>query len=318
MTSALNPPNFILFPLLILLQLGSYSVHAASCEYGVVQRNKLYSYNLASPVGDFPHGVLSEDGFYKVAANDTIIWFQLCDGMIFNHDPPACVDCSDCGGPSRCGMGCSALVAKNTGGYYVCTSIGRDFNYDIKLMSKDTPTKGVNVTISSKSHGRNCSLTVSVICDSKGVKVTLLRHPSGCSKTVAVHGEGWGWFSILLTILLCAIGAYLLVGAVYRLSQTWIFGLAYRIEQRYYLIPMTTEFLELAPIADMNLEAPEHSEHAVVEVCLCHWCKGLEDLLTITEAHIHRLTSEHLWPISFAKWVAARQPEMILKIGQGT
>lgn len=238
MTSTPDPPKRILFPILILLQVSSYSVYAASCEYGVVQRNKLYSYNLASPVRDFPHGVLSEDGFYKVAANDTIIWFQLCDGMIFNHDPPACVDCSDCGGPSRCGMGCSALVAKNTGGYYVCTSIGRDFNYDIKLMNKDTPTKGVNVTISSKSHGRNCSLTVSVVCDSKGVKEpqsfekfgtcdyeTLLRHPSGCSKTVAVRGEGWGWFSILLTILLCAMGAYLLVGAVYRYFFLRIRGL---------------------------------------------------------------------------------------------
>ncbi|XP_056687546.1 uncharacterized protein [Spinacia oleracea] len=50
--------------------------------------------------------------FYKVAANDTIIWFQLCDGMIFNHDPLRCADCWDCGGSSRCGMGCSALVAQ--------------------------------------------------------------------------------------------------------------------------------------------------------------------------------------------------------------
>ncbi|XP_039022453.1 prohibitin-4, mitochondrial-like [Hibiscus syriacus] len=40
---------------------------------------------------------------------------NLCGGMVFNHDQPGCAECSDCGSPSRCGMECSALVAKSTG-----------------------------------------------------------------------------------------------------------------------------------------------------------------------------------------------------------
>ncbi|XP_021769246.1 uncharacterized protein LOC110733495 [Chenopodium quinoa] len=229
--------KLILFLVAILFQVNLNSVFAGTCEYGTRERNKLYSYSLTSPVKNFPHGVLSEDGFYKVAANDTIIWFQLCDGMIFNHDPPRCVDCWDCGGPSRCGMGCSALVAKNTGGYLACTTIGREMNFDINLTDRKSPDKGVTITMSSITDGVNCSLSVSVICDSKGVKepetfkklgpchyATELRHPSGCPK-IAVHASGWGWFSFLLTILLCSVGAYLLIGGAYRYFSLGIRGL---------------------------------------------------------------------------------------------
>ncbi|XP_074279402.1 uncharacterized protein LOC141604802 [Silene latifolia] len=208
-----------------------------TCDYGTKVGNKLYSYSLASPTKFYPHGVLSEDGFYKVAANDTIIWFQLCDVLIFNHDPPRCIDCSDCGGPSRCGMGCSALVAEKIGGYSVCTTIGRDLNFKIDLTDKKTPKMGVTVTMSSKANGVNCSLSVSIICDSNGVKepetfeksgtcnyATVLRHPSGCSK-IGGHVGGWGWFSVLLTILLCCLGTYLVGGAVYRFFFLKIHGL---------------------------------------------------------------------------------------------
>jgi len=41
---------------------------------------------------------------------------QLCDVLIFNHDPPRCVGCEDCGGPSHCGTSCSALVSENVRG----------------------------------------------------------------------------------------------------------------------------------------------------------------------------------------------------------
>ncbi|OIT04488.1 hypothetical protein A4A49_34245 [Nicotiana attenuata] len=88
----------------------------ATCQFSFEQNNKLYNYSLTAPIRNFPHGILSEDGFYKVAANGTVLWFQLCDAMIFNHDPPTCIDCWDCGGNSRCGMGCSALVANTVGG----------------------------------------------------------------------------------------------------------------------------------------------------------------------------------------------------------
>lgn len=87
----------------------------ATCQLSFEQNNKLYNYSLTAPIRNFPHGILSEDGFYKVAANGTVLWFQLCDAMIFNHDPPTCIDCKDCGGNSRCGMGCSALVANIIG-----------------------------------------------------------------------------------------------------------------------------------------------------------------------------------------------------------
>lgn len=226
-----------LFFLALLLRLNLKSIFAATCEYDTLERNKLYSYSLSSPINNFPHGVLSEDGFYKVAANDTIIWFQLCDGMIFNHDPPRCVDCWGCGGPLRCGMGCSALVAKYSGGYYACTTIGHETNFDINLMDKNTPDKGVTVTMSSNIDGVNCSLSVSIVCDKNSVKepetfktlgtchyATELRHPAGCPK-IAAHATGWGWFGILLTILLCSVGAYLLVGGVYRFSYLGIRGL---------------------------------------------------------------------------------------------
>ncbi|GMP23540.1 hypothetical protein CsSME_00001091 [Camellia sinensis var. sinensis] len=78
--------------LAILHRLSLNSV-SAICELSIVDHNKLYNYSLASPSPKFPHGVLSEDGFYKVAVNQTVLWFQLCDAMIFNHDPPTCIDC---------------------------------------------------------------------------------------------------------------------------------------------------------------------------------------------------------------------------------
>ncbi|KAK6929509.1 Autophagy-related protein 27 [Dillenia turbinata] len=201
----------VLFYTMILWNIVSLgSVTAAICELRFHDRNNLYDFNLASPSPKFPHGVLSEDGFYKVAVNETVLWFQLCDGMIFNHDPPRCFDCQDCGGPSHCGMGCSALLAKN---------IDDDKN----------PRMGVIVTTFSNSTRQGCSLSVSVICDKKGPKgpqtleeigtcsyATVLRHPAGCAKIVSINGGGLGWFGTLITIIFCLLGAYLLAGVVYR------------------------------------------------------------------------------------------------------
>ncbi|KAK3229702.1 hypothetical protein Dsin_001583 [Dipteronia sinensis] len=202
---------------------------AAVCEYSFIENGKLYSYSLASPLREFPHGILSEDGFYKVAVNETVLWFQLCDGMIFNHDPPRCVDCLDCGGPSRCGSECSALVANNIEGYPVCTTIGHVSATDINVMDKQNPHKGVIVKMSRNGTKHNCSLSVSVICDSNGIQgpqsieksetcayATVLRHPSGCAKIASVVGGGWGWFGTFITIIFCLFGSYLLAGAAYR------------------------------------------------------------------------------------------------------
>nr|XP_023905974.1 uncharacterized protein LOC112017750 [Quercus suber]POF19094.1 hypothetical protein CFP56_49946 [Quercus suber] len=199
------------------------------CELSVIENDKLYSYSLATPIPNFPHGVLSEDGFYKVATNETVVWFQLCDGMIFNHDPPKCVGCSDCGGPSRCGMYCSALMENNIGGYHVCTTIGQASGIDIKIIDKKNPHAGVIVKMSNTGPKVNCSLSVSVFCDSNHVQgphslensgtcdyATVMRHPSGCAKIAHYHGKGWGWFGTLITIVFCLFGAYLLAGTVYR------------------------------------------------------------------------------------------------------
>ncbi|XP_015877457.3 uncharacterized protein LOC107413917 [Ziziphus jujuba] len=210
---------------------------SAVCEFSITEGDKLYNFNLASPIPKFPHGVLSEDGFYKVAVNETVLWFQLCDGMVFNHDPPRCVDCWDCGGPSRCGITCSALLASNIGGYSVCTTIGHASSIDIDLIDKKNPHTGVVVKMSNVGVKLNCSLSVSVRCDLNGVQgpyslektgtcdfTTALKHPSACAEIVHVHGKGWGWFGTFIFIAICMFGAYLLVCTVYRYFILGIHG----------------------------------------------------------------------------------------------
>ncbi|EEF41499.1 conserved hypothetical protein [Ricinus communis] len=202
--------------IMIIIRAGSLNSASTVCQLSFVDGHSLYNFSLVSPLPKFPHGVLSEDGFYKVAANESVLWFQLCDGMIFNHDPPRCVDCLDCGGPSRCGMECSALVANNREGYDICTTVGRVSNIVTSIMDEQNPLKGVIVKMSSTvktSSGseHNCSLSVSVICNSNGAQgphslektgtcdyAAALQHPSGCATIVSVHGQGWGWFSTLL------------------------------------------------------------------------------------------------------------------------
>ncbi|XP_014520764.1 uncharacterized protein LOC106777620 isoform X2 [Vigna radiata var. radiata] len=199
------------------------------CRFSFPDGDRLYNYTLSSPIRNFPHGILSEDGFYKVAVNETTLWFQLCDGMVFNHDPPVCADCWDCGGPNQCGTQCNALVANKVGGYHVCTAIGRGPKIDVNIIDKKNPHTGVIVKMSNNGPKFNCSLAVSVICNSNGVQgpqalerlgacdyVTELKHPSGCAVIINVHGGGLGWFGTLMIIVLCLFAAYLLAGIVYR------------------------------------------------------------------------------------------------------
>ncbi|GFZ15064.1 hypothetical protein Acr_24g0012540 [Actinidia rufa] len=182
--------GFLALTIAILHRVISLNSVSGVCDLSIVDRNKLYNFSLASPILKFPHGVLSEDGFYKVAVNETVVWFQvgsnrshfisllyhvnplinLCDSMIFNHNPPTCIDCKDCGGPSRCGMGCSALMSNKIGGYPVCTTIGRTSNMIIHLIDEKNPHTGVIVKMSNSRPKLNCSLAVSVICDSRGVQ----------------------------------------------------------------------------------------------------------------------------------------------------
>ncbi|XP_057475400.1 uncharacterized protein LOC130763497 [Actinidia eriantha] len=230
--------GFLALTIAILHRVISLNSVSGVCDLSIVDRNKLYNYSLASPILKFPHGVLSEDGFYKVAVNETVLWFQLCDSMIFNHNPPTCIDCKDCGGPSRCGMACSALMSNKIGGYPVCTTIGRTSNMIIHLIDEKNPHTGVIVKMSNSRPELNCSLAVSVICDSRGVQgpqalekvgicdyATQLRHPSGCAKIVSVHGKGLGWFGTFIIIILCLFGGYLLAGIVYRFFYLGVRGI---------------------------------------------------------------------------------------------
>nr|KAJ0194292.1 hypothetical protein LSAT_V11C800394090 [Lactuca sativa] len=223
-----------LLNLSILYRLGVVHALSTICEFSITQENKFYSYSLASPSETFPHGVLSEDGYYKVSSNGTVVWFQLCDGMIFNHDPPRCFDCWDCGGSSRCGMGCSALMSEIKLGYPVCTAIGRTQTITTDLIDKENPDMGIVVKTWHQGSERNCSLSVSVICDSKQVQgpktlervgVTQITHPAGCANVLSAPGSGLGWFGTLLIILLCLFGAYFIAGAAYRYFYLGIRGI---------------------------------------------------------------------------------------------
>ncbi|ONL97034.1 hypothetical protein ZEAMMB73_Zm00001d028783 [Zea mays] len=191
--------------LLILLLLGAAcscgltvtgAGEGGSCEFSVARGSELYSFDLAAPTPAHRHGVLSEDGFYKVAVNDSILWFQLCDEMLFNFDPPMCLNCEDCGGPLRCGTQCSALVSNNIGGYDVCTTIGGLSKSHISLVGKNDIKFFQNYSC----------------C----IDATTLEHPSGCPRSVSASGSGWGWLSTLFITILCLLGGYILIGAVYR------------------------------------------------------------------------------------------------------
>ncbi|XP_020968990.1 uncharacterized protein LOC107623898 isoform X2 [Arachis ipaensis] len=183
----------------------------ARCDYTFNDGNKLYNYTLSSPIRHFPHGILSEDGFYKVSVNESTLWFQ------------------ECGGPARCGMECNALVSNNIGGYHVCTTLGRGSQIEVDVIDKKNPHTGVIVKMSSGGLKTNCSLAVSVLCDYNGVKepytlqrlgacnyATQLKHPSACAIVVNVHGGGLGWFGTLSIVVVCLFATYLLAGAAYR------------------------------------------------------------------------------------------------------
>nr|AAD25947.1 hypothetical protein [Arabidopsis thaliana]AAM15351.1 hypothetical protein [Arabidopsis thaliana] len=72
MSGKLWIPRFILITLLFI----SSRVNS-QCEFSFTGRNKVFHFNLASSIRNYPHGVLSEDGFYKVEANSSVLWFQV-------------------------------------------------------------------------------------------------------------------------------------------------------------------------------------------------------------------------------------------------
>lgn len=75
--SFFNSLRYYFLIIAILHRVGSLDPVSAVCELSFVVRDKVYSFNLVSPLPNFPHGVLSEDGFYKAAVNETVLWFQV-------------------------------------------------------------------------------------------------------------------------------------------------------------------------------------------------------------------------------------------------
>nr|CAD1841894.1 unnamed protein product [Ananas comosus var. bracteatus] len=127
----------------------------------------------------------------------------------------------------------STATLSTTTRYDVCTTIGIGSNQQITLIDKNNPQKGVMV----KMVLTDCSLSVSVFCDSNVVQLpetfdisgtcdyaTALRHPSGCAKAISVSGKGWGWFGTLIMIIICLLLGYILVGTVYRFFFLGIHG----------------------------------------------------------------------------------------------
>ncbi|XP_057989753.1 uncharacterized protein LOC110645527 isoform X2 [Hevea brasiliensis] len=79
MTVGIISLNFFLtiVSVAILHRFGSLNPVVAVCQLSFVDGHKLFNFSLTSPIPKFPHGVLSEDGFYKVAVNESVLWFQV-------------------------------------------------------------------------------------------------------------------------------------------------------------------------------------------------------------------------------------------------
>lgn len=55
-----NRCSLILLPLIFATIITSVY---GTCEHSFEQDNKVYNYSLAKPIRNFPHGILSEDGY---------------------------------------------------------------------------------------------------------------------------------------------------------------------------------------------------------------------------------------------------------------
>lgn len=52
-------PRFLIITLILIL----FRVNS-QCEFSFTKRNKVFNFNLASSIPKFPHGALSEDGYF--------------------------------------------------------------------------------------------------------------------------------------------------------------------------------------------------------------------------------------------------------------
>lgn len=209
-----------------------------ACAWATTTNGKMYSFNLVSPTKGYPHGILSEDGFYKISAKskdgETNYWFQLCEHMKFNFNPPLCENCEGCGGLGHCGETCSALVSSSYPGYSLCTTLGYPESIYYSLINQDKPEQGVRVNMTTCNKSKpNCSFSVLVYCSHSGFEPpktamngtsgecnleTALKHPAGCPVVTNMSKKGWGWFGSLLFMLLLIFVVYVAVGIGYRVT----------------------------------------------------------------------------------------------------
>ncbi|OIT03023.1 protein trichome birefringence-like 33 [Nicotiana attenuata] len=123
-------------------------------------------------------------------------------------------------------------------GYPVCTTLGYSSGTSFELSDKKDPLKGIKAKMSYRGSKLNCSLAVSIVCDTNGVQgprtlelvgtcdyATQMHHPSGCAVIISSHGQGMGWFGTMMVIILCLFGVYLLGGAAYRYFSLGIRGI---------------------------------------------------------------------------------------------
>ncbi|KAF2296309.1 hypothetical protein GH714_037348 [Hevea brasiliensis] len=148
-------------------------------------------------------------------------------------------------------------------------------------------------TVKTSAGSENCSLSVSVICNSNGVQgphsleklgtcdyAAVLQHPSGCAIVVSVHGKGWGWFGTLVIIILCLFGGYMLVGAAYRYFFLGVRGLD--------MIPNLDFWVRLPQRTQCTAASLGHSiEKKKGSIVVVHlWCGNLEDQQKVIDALI--------------------------------
>ncbi|KAG0574467.1 hypothetical protein KC19_VG264500 [Ceratodon purpureus] len=219
-------------------------VNSDSCEWSAVRNGKKFSFNLATSIKAYPHGILSEDGYYKISTNEgrTHYWFQLCEHMKFNFNRPRCENCEACGGSEHCGETCSALMSSSYPGYSICNTLGYPGSSQYSFINQNKPEQGVrvNLALCNKTREPNCSFSVLVYCSHTGVEVpiavtnktvgscdyeTTLRHPAGCPVVTVTSEGGWGWFGSLLFMLVLAFVVYMTVGIAYRVTILGVSGL---------------------------------------------------------------------------------------------
>ncbi|CAI0443834.1 unnamed protein product [Linum tenue] len=162
--------SLIAIPLLVLAS-SFHSASAGLCDVSYFDGRQIFNFSFTAPIAGFPHGILSEDGYTDFLKSLFHLLQWAVSVSMFLHSLCSTYCFTGYHFTYTRGSGCSALVANNIGGYEVCSTIGGVSNTSSDIMDKQNPQKGVIVKISSLDTKENCSLSVSVICNSSGLTV---------------------------------------------------------------------------------------------------------------------------------------------------